>query len=219
MAPTPTPKTSKINKSTISVLLENSTNNESKVLPSHLVFDDDLDKPIYFCLESDTDKQVDLMNELNSFYTNPQQTTSKKFSITRLAEIKCDSYLAALSEGNWYRVRVKSVGVDQIHVFFVDFGYQDYVKESEFGERLRVLDERFTQGKYKLAFGALLADNNRQSSLIDIKELDEKIMQDVVENFFEQVIDNREFSVKIIKKLGKYRFLDNLIETIIFIFF
>lgn len=190
----------KINKSSISTCLESKNVDEAVNLPCQLVFEDELEKPLFFCLESDMSKQEELISGLNSVYNSLE--AKKKFSVERLADVRVDSFMAALSEGNWYRVRVKSIQNDQIHVFFVDFGYQDFIKESEFGQRLRRLDEKFTQGEYMLAFGAVLAGKDGQLEGIDTKQIDVEVLTSILLNFFASV-EERKFNVKIVKKLGK----------------
>ena len=169
-----------------------------------MTFCDDLVKPIFFSLYSDAKRKFDLTIELGTFYSNNSSTLSVPFD-----SIKIDSYLAVLSEGNWYRVRVKSVQngssttTRSIHVYFVDFGYEDLVDASEFARRVRILNERFF-APAQLAFGTILLDENDQK--IDIGLLDTDTIQEVYEKFV-RLADHSEpieiFELSHIKKIGK----------------
>lgn len=196
-------KPAKIDTTNISVFLEKQNEAENKAdVAIRLVFDDGLDKPLFFCLDSDAQKQVNLISEMNSFYNTPTSTGRR---LDDDDDIKVGSYLAALSEGNWYRVRVTSVDASGvINVFFVDFGYQDCIGRSELVTRVRPLDHTFMNNEHKLAFGGLLVDknnNNNNTHELILSQLDEAHLQSIMTSFF--IDEDAKLSLKIIKKIGK----------------
>lgn len=149
---------------------------------ANLVYGDSLHKPLYFTLASESSKPELMMQRLNEVYS--QASLAQTHSI-RLADVEVDSYVAALSEDNWYRVRVKRVEPDQssCRVYFVDFGYEDVIGADEFAKRVRRLDEQL-HDEPRLAFGVLLASAGDPGLPIDVKGVDPKCIEPVLTKFF-----------------------------------
>ena len=185
---------------------ESSLNQAVKDLPTtlkgHMIFLDDFEKPIFFALTSDVYKQEDLMSRLNDVYTR-----SKSHQIDSFDSLTVDSYIAALSEGNWYRVRVKSVDATarSCSVFFVDYGYEDTITEAEIAERVRSLDAAFLD-EPRLVFGGLLSARDHQNPL-ETGRIDTDALQAIVESFFTTGDSKELLNVKIIGEFSKCGFI------------
>ena len=193
---------------------ESSLNQAVKELPitlkGHMIFLDDFEKPIFFALTSDVDKQEELMSRLNDVYTR-----SKSHQIASFDSLTVDSYIAALSEDNWYRVRVKSVDASarscsvffvdasarSCSVFFVDYGYEDTITEAEIAERVRSLDAAFLD-EPRLVFAGLLSARDHENPL-ETGRIDTDALQTIVESFFTTGDSKELLNIKIIGEFSK----------------
>jgi hypothetical protein len=167
-------------------------------LKGHMIFLDDFEKPIFFALTSDVDKQEELMSRLNDVYTR-----SKSHQIDSFDSLTVDSYIAALSEGNWYRVRVKSVDASarSCSVFFIDYGYEDTITEAEIAERVRSLDAAFFD-EPQLVFGGLLSARDHENPL-ETGRIDTDALQAIVESFFTTGDSKELLNIRIIGEFSK----------------
>lgn len=166
-----------------------------------MTFGNDFDKPVYFSLNSDTEHKLKLTNELNTFYAATNTTSKEQHIVNFDKDLAIDAYVAALSEDNWYRVRVKSVDTSNrsIRVYFVDFGYEDVIGANEFDKRVRKLNENFLTTS-QLAFGTILIDEQG----LKIGQLDTATLDQVCETFFKPE-NNDEYGIyelSSIRKIG-----------------
>lgn len=82
------------------------------------IFMDNLINPFYFCLKSDLEIRQQLEIEMNSIYSKNDET---------IEGLDLNSYLAVFSENSWYRAQVKMINQNLIHLFYIDYGYQETI--------------------------------------------------------------------------------------------
>ncbi|CAF0956753.1 unnamed protein product [Brachionus calyciflorus] len=185
-----------IDKTNLSELYLNNKTAELKVKVKY-IFMDNLIKPFYFCLRNDFEMRKNLDTELNSYYSNNNDSIS---------EFKVNSYLAVYSESSWYRAQIKKLDSNLMTLFYIDYGYDEIVDLNENNlERLRKLAQQFF--KYpRFAFGAglinVLDDKTDSYSLINFDEQDNEFLSDVLKEYFENNSSYFESNLIVLSKLN-----------------
>ncbi len=146
---------------------------------------EDFQRPFYFSLELNVDERQKLLIDLNSFYSS--QNNKSKFN----KEIEVNDYCAVFSENEWYRAQVKSINGNELHLFHIDYGYEEII---EFNlEKIQPLADQFLNLP-RFIFGAYLLKPNTLDR-IQFEPKDTEDLQPFLENFFSNSDDDLELII------------------------
>ena len=186
-----------------SVSIEKSFNQTALKVVSKYIFVDNFAKPFYFCHGDDFEKREELKADLNEFYSKSNKNS---------AELSVNNYCAAFSEGDWYRAKITLIDDNIVHLFYIDFGFEEKVPLSDAKARVIHLNEKFYKIP-KLAFGCFLVVPSNKKAVIEFKEEDETELAPVLEDFIAASSDEYEISIHC--KLNQF-FVENLKDETFF---
>ena len=135
-------------------------------LVSQYTFLDSCQKPFYFSTGEQVNKREVLDARMLEWYS------SSNAEALNLRHVKSGDYIAALSDGSWFRVQVKEADVSsgEWSLLYIDYGYDERgVKALEERDRFRKLDEQFFEIE-RLAFGGYLVEDEKSKVPIEVND-------------------------------------------------
>jgi hypothetical protein len=166
-----------------------------QIIDSSQLYFEDFEKPFYLTTQTDSNSRKQLLTEMNHFYSSPNETGT-----TTTPHYKKNDFLAHLSEGNWYRTKVKQLDSTgfQLTLFFVDYGFEDTCDTSQADSRLRIqpLAAQFFKHS-QLSFASRLIQPD-QSKVIDMNASSENtVLKSFFANFLDSDLGGESLTIKV----------------------
>ena len=151
-----------------------SSNSSLRVTTGYILMED-FQRPLYFCLKENIEQRNLLSDRLNEHY-------NKSASISSKYHPKLNDYCVRLYEGSWFRAQIKNIDEKKLHLFHIDYAYEETIEEKDYNQTLRALSEEF-MAEPRYIFGAYLLKPN-STECIQFNENEVAELADCLEVFF-----------------------------------